>query len=1238
MSWIPLHLYSQYTILGSTISIEALTQKAASLGIGHLALTDQGNLYGAVEFFKGCKAVKIHPVIGCEIVLAPKSRLDKKKIPGVKPGASIVLLAKNAHGFHNLSRLSSLGFLEGFYYTPRIDKELLEQHHEGLICLSGSLFSPFGDLICAGQEAALEKEVQWYQSLFKEDFYFELMRHKMEEGKLEEEGMKDESFLYQQYQTYVQEQEKINSTFLNLSKKYGISCVATNKSCYLERGDWKAHEILLNIQSGEPCEMVEKDSFGRIKGRTLNPKRSVLSSHEFYFKTPAEMQLLFSDVPEALENTIKVAEKCDFEFDFKKKYYPVFVPPEIEGTDFTKEERLKAAEVFLKKLCLEGISQRYTPEALAAVAAKYPGKDPLTVIHERLEYELSVILPKGMGDYLLIVWDFIAWAKRQKIPMGPGRGSGAGSIVLYLIGITDIEPLRFNLFFERFINPERISYPDIDVDICMDRRAEVIDYTVKKYGKDKVAQIITFGTMKAKMAIKDVGRVLNIPLPRVTEIAKLIPEDPQMTLAKAFEIDPELQNLYDSDPEVKKLIDLARILEGSVRNTGIHAAGIIISADPILDRIPVCVAKDSEMAVTQFSMKPVESVGMLKIDFLGLKTLTAIQHAVDALDEKINWVGLPLNDQPTFDLLSQGKTLGIFQLESSGMQDLVKQMHVDTFEEIVAINALYRPGPMEMIPSFIQRKKGQEPIDFEHEWMKDILSETYGIMVYQEQVMQIASRLAGYTLGEGDVLRRAMGKKDKEEMAKQREKFQKGAESKGIDGNLAVRIFDKVEKFAAYGFNKSHAAAYGYLSYVTAYLKAHYPAHWMAALMTADFDDLSKVARMIRECQAMGIPVLPPDINTSGRTFVATREGIRFSLAGIKGVGEGVVDTILEERKKNGPFTSLYDLVSRLDIRKVGKKTLENLIESGALDSLQWSRAACLASLDSMVALASKKQKEKTLGVMDFLSHLDQDTTCLKPPENIEAISRQKQLKREYELLGFYLNGHPLDDFQEHLRRLSCVPFKELDNIPKGGVFRIGFIIEGLQLRISSKTQKKFAILQISDGVERLELPIWPDLYEQKAEVLVENHLLFGVVQVESQAGERRFQCRYLADLSILDEEMIRTCDEAYDKAKEQARIYEIREKKMEFKKSVEAQASAVENALKLQCDIEKLRMSHILQLKDLFRSFPGKSPVTLAFYHGTTLISSLEIDATWGVSIDAQLLEGVRKVSSVRTASSSME
>lgn len=1230
MSWVPLHVHSQYSILDSAASVEALVSKAAEYEMTALALTDQGNMYGAVEFYKACKGKGIKPIIGCELYVASASRWEKKKTPGMPHGFPIVLLAKNKQGYQNLCRLSSLAHLEGFYYTPRIDKELLAQYHEGLICLSGPIRSRVASLITQSREEELIQEIRWYQELFKEDYYLELLRHEMSQEDIQTDRMENEGWLYENYLSYVKNQEKVISRLRTLGKELNIACIAANDTRYIDRNDWKAHEILMNIQSGEPCEIWEKDSQGNPKVRVLNPKRQVLFSHELYFKSPEEMQARFADFPEAITNTLEIAEKCAFDFDFKTKFYPVFVPPSLEGKTFTSEERKEAAEKFLSTLCEEGITKRYGPEQLAKVQEKYPNSDPMQVVRERLAYELNLITSKGICDYLLIVYDFIAWAKRHGIPMGPGRGSGAGSIILYLIEITDIEPLRFNLFFERFINPERISYPDIDVDICMDRRSEVIDYTLHKYGKDRVAQIITFGTMKAKMVIKDVGRVLSVPLPKVNAIAKLVPEELNITLEKALEVDPDLRHQYETDSEVREWIDIAKKLEGSVRNTGIHAAGMIISEEAVMEHIPVCAPKDSAIAVTQFSMKPVEAVGMLKIDFLGLKTLTSIQHAVSAIKksrgELIDWVSLPLDNEAAYRILNQGKTLGIFQLESGGMQDLARQLHIDKFEEVIAVAALYRPGPMEMIPSFINRKHGREPIEIDHPLMADILAETYGIMVYQEQVMQIASRLANFSLGEGDVLRRAMGKKDHEEMSRQREKFRMGALQNGIDEETSMRIFDKVEKFASYGFNKSHAAAYAYLSYVTAYLKANYPGEWMAALMTCDRDDITKVAKIIRECQAMGIAILPPDINESGKEFVATPRGIRFALNAIKGIGEGVVEAIIEEREKGQPFASLYDFFTRIDVKKVGKKAVENLIEAGCFDFTEWSRQALIESVDPMYVAASREQKDAARGVLNLFSLIDnpEEKQFLSPPQVKEKVSKAKILRRENELLGFYLTGHPLDEYCAYLPRLSCISLNQLSEIDEGTVCRVAFIIEAITVKISAKNQKKFAILAIGDGIDRMELPVWADLYEDKQHLLVENQLLYAVVQTEKQEGELRLQCRWLDDLTKVDEAMIQACDDAFDRAKKQVKMNEM--KQAAYKKSAETKKESPEfTKMAIKIDADLLRLSHILELKNLFRTSPGPTSIQIDFMSGEGKVGGLLIDSKWGVKVTPQLEEKLR-------------
>jgi len=1226
MSWVPLHVHSQFSILDSTASIKKLAEAAAKHQLPALALTDQGNLHGAVDFFKACTSVGVKPIIGCELFVAPQARADKMRIPGQKPGYPIVLLAKNKEGYGNLCKLSSKAYMEGFYYTPRIDKELLKEHAGGLVCLSGPMQGKIAELIGNEDEEGLKAEIAFYKELFNEDFYFELTRHRMSESQMRDDGMDRESWLMQASQDFQEKQEIVGQRLLSLSKEWDIPVVATNDSRYIERSDWKGQEILMNVSSGEPVEIWERDSQGNLKNRVLNPKRKIKLTHELFFKSPEEMSELFADCPEALSNTLAIADKCTFELDFTSKFYPVFIPPHLEGTKFTPKERENAAVEFLKKLCHEGITKRYDTEALARVGEKYPDKDPMQVVQDRLTYELDLIISKGLGDYLLIVYDFIAWAKGQGIPVGPGRGSGAGSIVCFLTGITDIEPLRFNLFFERFINPERVSYPDIDVDICMHRRSEVIDYTIAKYGKDNVAQIITFGTMKAKMAVKDVGRVLSVPLSKVNQIAKLIPEDPNMTLDRALELDPDLRKEYESDEETKRLIDLAKTLEGSVRNTGIHAAGLIVSADPLIEHIPICNAKDEGVVVTQYAMKPVEAVGMLKIDFLGLKTLTAIQVAVGTIQESegktINWASLPLEDEATFKLLNQGKTLGLFQLESSGMQELAKQLHIDKFEEIIAVGALYRPGPMEMIPSFINRKHGKEPIEFDHPAMKDILEETYGIMVYQEQVMMMAQKLAGYSLGAGDVLRKAMGKKDHEEMARQKEKFCKGAIDNGIPEQTAITIFEKIEKFASYGFNKSHAAAYGYLSYVTAFLKANYPMHWMAALMTSDRDDLSKVTKIIRECQAMHIAILPPDVNESGKVFVATAKGIRFAMTAVKGVGEGVVESILEERAKEGPFASLYDFTKRIDTHKVGKKVIECLIEAGAFDFTKWPRAGLIASVEPMFQEAQKLQKEKARGELNFFSLLEEEDNRFCDPPEVPPFSKIDILRKEKELLGFYLTGHPLDDVAHMMQRLSCVSLQQIGQLDKGSVCRAGFVVESVNVRLANKTGRKFAILTIGDHDHRVELPIWSELFEEKGHLLAENQLLYAVLQVDrDEDGAIRLQCRWLGDLSKVDEEMCKECDLAYDKARMQVKMHAMRKNRPKKEAAPKQQPKEeVMRTLVLRLNADTMPLSQVLEIKKIFRSFSGKSAVELQFVSSEKQVAKISIDPSWGVDLTSEL------------------
>lgn len=1235
MSWIPLHVHSQYSILEATGSIKDLVLQAKEYGISSLALTDFCNLYGAVEFYKACTQEQIAPILGVELMVAPGQRTEKKKEYGVPTGYPITLLVKDATGYRNLCKLVSKASLEGFYYYPRIDEELLQVHAEGLICLSGGYGSKVSSFIHHDNVEPLLEEIKGKKALFGDDYYLEIQRHSMSDEAIREHGIDDESWLLQKYRDAIAREEKMITRCKELSKEYAIPLVATNDIHYLSADDWKAHEILMNVQSGEPCEIWERDAYGNPRHRMLNPKRKVAYSHEFYFKSPEQMVDLFQDVPEAIENTKNIADKCAFAIDFKTKYYPVFVPPELETKTYSEEERVAASEGYLRKLCQEGIAKRYTEERLDKVREVIPDKDPMEVIHERLDMELDIIISKGMGDYLLIVHDFIAWAKSQAIPVGPGRGSGAGSIILYLIGVTDIEPLRFHLFFERFINPERLSYPDIDVDICMERRQEVIDYTLNKYGAEKVAQIITFGTMKAKMAIKDVGRVLSVPLAKVNQIAKLVPDELTITLDRALEMDPDFKNMYETDEDAKRIIDLGRKVEGSIRNTGIHAAGIIICGDELTEHIPVCSSKDSEISVTQFSMKPVEAVGMLKIDFLGLKTLTSIQKAVDAIqrgsDEKIDWVDLPLDDKETFDLLNQGKTKGIFQLESSGMQELAKQLHIDSFEEIIAVGALYRPGPMEMIPSFINRKHGKEEIEYDHEALKEILNETYGIMVYQEQVMQLASMLAGYSLGEGDVLRRAMGKKDREEMGRQREKFRLGAIEKGIDEDKAMVIFDKVEKFASYGFNKSHAAAYGYLSYVTAYLKANYPKQWMAALMSCDITDITKVAKHIRECQAMDIAILPPDVNESATMFQATESGIRFALNAIRGVGEGVVEAIVAERHAHGNFASLHDFLQRVEPTRVGKKVVESLILAGAFDFTGWDRSELSHSLEEMFEHVSRQKKEASMGFIDmFAESAEAKSEFTTPPKGVQKTPILEILSTEKELLGFYVTGHPLDQYRDAIEEFETLPLGDFEEIQEPTAAKSAFIVDTVQIRISARSQKKFAILTISNGIERFELPVWPDVFESTSHLLNENQMLVGVLTVENGEEGIRLSCKWLEDLTHLTSEKIDEATATFEMAKKYVKKDHQRRK---GKGKMDKENEAKKQQLEIQLDISSLSLKKILRLKHLLQEFPGSTGVQLIFNETSTKLADIEIEPSTGIAFDDALKAKLESLSYCQSA-----
>ncbi len=1212
-----LHVHSQFSILDSSLSIPAIAAAAKAFGMPSVALTDHGNLYGAIDFYKAMKEVGVHAIIGCEMNVCDSSRHEKKKNAS---HSHLVLLAKDTQGYKNLCKLSSIGFIEGFYYVPRIDFELLSKYSEGLICLTGCERGPLSRAILEGNEAELGRRIEQLQQLFGTNLYLEIQRHRTSQEEMEFDGMAREGWLYRQYQDHIASQTSIEQALRRESTKRGIPCVATNNCHYLKRDDWRAHEVLLNIQSGEPCLLRQKNPHTDQSIVTPNPKRETFPTHEYHFKSPDEMAALFSDFPDALATSVAIAEQCHLEIDFSTKHYPIFTVLDADNSD-------TAAETLLRRMCQEGIPIRYTEARLQKVAAQYPGQDPKEVLEKRLSYELDIITSKGLTDYFLLVWDFISWAKRQGIPVGPGRGSVVGSVVAYLIGITEIEPLRFSLFFERFINPGRMSYPDIDVDLCMERRSEVIAYIVQKYGRENVSQIITFGTMKAKMSVRDVGRALNVPLPKVNQLAKLIPDDLNITIEQALEKDADLRAFVEKDEEANSIIEAARVLQGSIRNTGIHAAGIIICGDPLVNHIPICTAKDSDMFATQYSMKPAEMVGMLKVDFLGLKTLTLLNLCASFVKSSrsldIDWCNLPLEDAATYSLLNQGQTLGVFQIENGGMQDLARQLHLDRFEEIVALVSLYRPGPMEMIPTFIARKCGREAVEFDHPLIEPILKETYGVMVYQEQIMQIASSLADYTLGEGDVLRRAMGKKDAKEMARQRAKFIEGAMKKGITEAVASSIFNKMEKFAEYGFNKSHSAAYGYLTYATAYFKAHFPAEWLAALMTGDRDDIEKVAKTMHEARQMHIPCLPPDINESDDLFKATPKGIRFALSAVKGVGTTAVQTIVEERSKK-PFSSLYDFVRRIDARRVGRKAIELIIDAGAFDQFSWTRDELLATLDAMYDDVQRSKKEHERGVLNLF---EPDPTEVPkayrtPTPPARQRPQEELLFREKQLLGLFVSGHPLTAYEKDLQPLSCLSFRDALALPDNTAFRMACVVETVEIKIATKSQRKFAILNISDATgETLELPIWPDLYEAHQDILQENSLLWGVFSKEFRNNESSVSCRFLAEVRNITQVVIEQSYAAYEKAKSQLSASRYASSK-KAKPAPEKETKTHVPITTICLDLASFRASHAIILSSLLQSQQGKDRLHISFMKDGKKTTTLQLPPTTFSSSMQQTIE----------------
>jgi DNA polymerase-3 subunit alpha len=1101
--FVHLHLHTEYSLLDGACRLDRLMEKARELKFSSLALTDHGVLYGAIDFYQAARGIGIKPIIGCEVYVAPGSRLEKKSANGGRDVYHhLVLLAKDETGYRNLIKLVTAAHLEGYYYKPRIDKEILAENKEGLLALSGCLASEIPELIQRDQIKQARDTIDWFKQVFgAENFRLELQNHG------------------------ISEQLKVNRQLIPWAKEFGLKLVASNDVHYVERTHSHAHDCLICIGTQSLLE---------------ESKRMRYVPEQFYLRSAEEMKALFQEIPEAVLNTVEVAEQCNLEMQFGKLHYPAFTPPE----HFTREG-------YLRQLLMEGLVERYSlrvhlegndfvvdgiedpkrlptyqpaqPEGAAAkleppVSSK-PGScrfatpealDPMAraaveVVLERLQLELKVIEKTGFVSYFLIVGDFVRYGRTKGVSC-VARGSAAGSIVTYLLEISNVDPIRYALLFERFLNPERVNPPDIDIDFADDRRADVIEYVRQKYGRESVAQIITFGTMGAKSVLRDVGRVMGLNYSECDRLAKMVPNELKMTLEKALEQSPEFKAAYQSEEVTRELVDTAFILEDLTRNASVHAAGVVIGDQPLVNLLPLKRDED-ETIVTQYAMGPVGDLGLLKMDFLGLKTLTVIRNTCELVKLtkgiEVPVDHLPLDDAKTYDLLNKANTVGVFQLESGGMRDLCRKFQISSIEHITALIALYRPGPMELIPEFIGRRHGDVRIEYEHPLLEPICRETYGILVYQEQVMQAAQALAGYTLGAADLLRRAMGKKKAEEMAKQRDIFVKGcAKVNAIPAAKANQVFDLLEKFAGYGFNKSHAAAYAIVAYQTAYLKANYPVEFLSAMMTNDMGDTAKLSVLIHEARTFGIEVLAPDVNESLVAFAPARDGkvIRFGLAAIKGVGEVAVESILKARREGGPFPSLLDLCQRVDGRTVNRKVLEALIKCGACDTFSETRATLFSQIDYTLARAASVAHDRERGQTSLFGLFEEaapsapDRAGPKLPEWPQS----ELLAAEKELLGFYVTGHPLTPYSDVLEKYSLTTATAAGQLPNRSVTRLGGMITAIQQGISKKSNKPYAMVTLEDLTGPIQMLCMNENYDKFRELLVPNKAILVVGEINN--------------------------------------------------------------------------------------------------------------------------------------------
>jgi DNA polymerase-3 subunit alpha len=1074
-SFVHLHLHTEYSFLDGAVRMKELMRKAKEFGMPAVAITDHGNLHGAIEFYQAAKDAGIKPIIGCEAYMAPGAIKDR---PNNQRDAAyhFTLLAKDAAGYRNLVKLISTAHLDGFHYKPRIDKELLAAHSEGLIGLSGCLKGEVNMAIQSDNLAKARQSIAEFRDILgAENFFIEMHDHGLEA------------------------QHKCNQMLPRLAQEFGLGLVAANDVHFLERGHHETHDVMVCIGTG----------------KMVHDERRMRYTPELYFKSADEMRALFPNHPEAITNTLAIADRIQLELEFGISKYPEYPVP--AG---------KTREAYLHELCFKGLHDRYGERA---------GTDSALI--QRLDYEIDILTKAGFVSYFLIVWDFIHFAKQHGIPVGPGRGSAAGSLAAYVLGITDIDPLQFGLIFERFLNPERVSPPDIDVDFCKDRRSEVLEYVREKYGERRVSQIVTFNKMNAKSAVRDVGRVIGLSYGEADRLARMIPSGPgqqNITLADSALANPELRRAIETEPATRQLWQHATLLEGRSRNFGVHAAGIVIGDRDLSDYVPLRRDPKEKEVITQYPMGPLNDLGLLKMDFLGLRTLTVLHDAEQLIRRRLPDFALaqiPMDDTATFALLNRAETVGIFQLEG-GMTGFCKQFDFKSIDDIIALSALYRPGPMDLIPDYIKRKKGLAKIRYEHPLLEEVCADTYGVMIYQEQVMAAASRLGGYSLGQADLLRRAMGKKDKEKMAKERSNFIEGcARTNQIPEKKANAIFDLLEKFAGYGFNKSHSAAYGLISYQTAYLKANYPVEFMAGLLSNEINNTDKISTFVGECKRMGIPILPPDVNRSGLKFTPERtaaavedrpsetsdgghrppledeaNAIRYGLAAIKNVGEGAMEVAIRERDAGGEFTSLEDFCRRLDPRVANRKILENLIRCGAFDFLGRERAELFACIDESLAAALASQKDRASGQVSLFDDLP--PAASKPATHrIIPWTEHEKMSYEKELLGFYVTGHPLDAYAALLAGGKYQTIASLSELPDRASFRIGGAIVQVDKKFTKKEGKPFAVVWLEDLTSTLEVVLWNEVYTTVAEDLA----LGRVITIQGTLDRRDDSLRAVA-------------------------------------------------------------------------------------------------------------------------------